>query len=81
MLPRESVLGWSSVEHVLYEENGNQFVIELDLFNNHKYFWRQKGNSCIPLAEARDEDIYDAIDQFNKIVAGESPYEQSRDNS
>ena len=70
-LSREAVLGWSSVEHVLYGENGHQFVIELDLFNNHTYFWRQKNNTCIPLAEARDEDIYDAIDQFNKIVAGE----------
>lgn len=74
-LNKEVVLGWSSVEHVLYEENDHQFVIELDLFNNHKYFWWQKGNSCIPLAEARDEDIYDAIDQFNKIVSGELYYE------
>ena len=71
MLKKESVLFWNEVENVLYEENGYQFVVVFDLFNNHKYFWWQKGNTCIPLAEARDEDIYDAIDQFNKIVAGE----------
>ena len=39
MLNKESVLFWNEVENVLYEENGHQFVVVFDLFNNHKYFY------------------------------------------
>jgi hypothetical protein len=69
MLKKESVLFWNEVENVLYEENGYQFVVVFDLFNNHKYFVCRKGNSEIDLKEWPRDDIYDAIDRFNKIVA------------
>ena len=68
MLNKESVLFWNEVENVLYEENGYEFVIVLDLFNNHKYFYCRKGDYEIELAESPREDIYDAIDQFNEIL-------------
>jgi hypothetical protein len=69
MLNKEAVLFWNEVENVLYEENGDQFVVVFDLFNNHKYFYCRKGNYEIDLIESLREDIYDAIDKFNKIVA------------
>lgn len=72
MLSKEAVLGWSSIEHVLYEENGHEFIVDFDLFNNHQTFWHRKGIYYTDLTSLPREDIYDAIDQFNKIVAGES---------
>ena len=72
MLNKESVLFWNEVEKVLYEENGHEFVVVFDLFNNHKYFYHRKDNFEIELIESLREDIYDAIDRFNKIVGGES---------
>lgn len=69
MLNKESVLFWNEVENILYEENGYQFVVVFDLFNNHKYFYCRKDGYEIDLIEALREDIYDAIDRFNEIVA------------
>ena len=71
MLNKESVLFWNEVENILYEENGYQFVIVFDLFNNHQYFYCRKDDCDIELTESPREDIYDAIDKFNKIL-GES---------
>lgn len=72
MLNKESVLFWNEVENVLYEENGYQFVVVFDLFNNHKYFYCRKDNYEIDLGSERpNTDIYDAIDMFNQIVEGE----------
>lgn len=68
MLSKEVVLFWNEVENVLYEENGHEFVVVLDLFNNHKYYICRKGNFEIDLTDSPREDIYDAIDKFNKIV-------------
>ena len=68
MLSKESVLFWNEVENVLYEENGYQFVVVFDLFNNHKYFYCRKDGYEIDLKESPRDDIYDAIDQFNKIL-------------
>ena len=68
MLNKESVLFWNEVENVLYEENGYQFVVVFDLFNNHKYFYCRKDGYEIDLKEFPRDDIYDAIDRFNKIL-------------
>lgn len=68
MLNKESVLFWNEVENVLYEENGYQFVVVFDLFNNHKYFYCRKDDYEIDLTKSPREDIYDAIDQFNKLL-------------
>lgn len=70
MLNKEAVLFWNEVEHDLYEENGHIFGVELDLFNNHKYFYHRKENTYIYLSNVK-EDIYEAIEEFNKIVAKE----------
>lgn len=69
MIKREAVLAWTNIEHVLYEENGHEFIVEFDLFNNSKNFWHHKGIYYTELTESPREDIYDAIDKFNKIVA------------
>lgn len=72
MLKKESVLFWNEIEHDLYEENGHVFGIELDLFNNHKYFYEkiiQDGRKSYLYLEG---DIFDAIDQFNEILAQQS---------
>ena len=68
MLNKESVLFWNEIEHVLYEENDHEFMVEFDLFNNHKTFWHRKGNYYTDLTDSPREDIYDAIDKFNKIL-------------
>jgi hypothetical protein len=70
MLSKESVVFWTNVEHVLYEENGHQFIIEFDLFNNHHYFYHRKDGYYTELARSTFDDIYDAIDKFNEIVIG-----------
>jgi hypothetical protein len=72
MLSKEAVLFWNEVENVLYEENGYTFVVVFDLFNHHEYYYCRKGNFEVDLTESPREDIYDAIDKFNKIVAGEN---------
>ena len=72
MLCKESVLFWNEVENVLYEENGYQFVVVFDLFNNHKYFYCRKDGYEIDLVEPASEDIYDAINRFNKIIVREA---------
>ena len=70
MLKKESVLFWNEVENVLYEENGYQFVVVFDLFNNHKYFYCRKDNYEFDLGSERpNTDIYDAINRFNEIVS------------
>ena len=71
MLRQDAVLAWTSIEHVLYEENGHAFVIELDLFNNHQYFYHLKDGYYRELGRSPFDDIYDAIDNFNKILKGE----------
>jgi hypothetical protein len=68
MLQKEMLLGWCEVEHDLYEENGHVFGVELDLFNNHINFYHRQGDTYIYLKEPR-EDIVDAIDKFNAILA------------
>ena len=70
MLNTETVLFYNEVQHDLYEENGHIFGVELDLFNDHKYFYHRKGNTYIYLSNFK-EDIYEAIEEFNKIVAEE----------
>lgn len=70
MINKESVLFWNNIEHDLYEENGHIFGVELDLFNNHKYFYCRKGNTYIYLSNVK-EDIYEAVEKFNEIVAKE----------
>ena len=72
-LNKEAVLAWGDVEleKPLYEENGHEFVVVFDLFNNHVYYYHRKDHLYTDLTETPREDIYDAIDKFNKIVAGE----------
>lgn len=67
MLKRETVLAWTEIEHDLYEEDGHIFGIELDLFNDHIYFYHRKDGFYTYLTGIYD-DIYDAIDKFNDIV-------------
>ena len=71
MLNKENVLYWNEVENVMYEENGHEFIVAFDLFNNHTYYYHRKDNLYTDLAMSPRDDIYDAIDRFNKIVAGE----------
>jgi hypothetical protein len=59
MLNKEAVLAWTNIEHVLYEENGHEFIVEFDLFNNHQYFYHHHGGCYIELATHAGEDIYD----------------------
>ena len=74
MLNKENVLFWNEMENVLYEENGHQFVVVFDLFNNHKHFYCRKDGYEIDLKESPYDDIYDAIDRFNKIIlSGDYP--------
>ena len=74
MLKKETVLAWGNIklEKPLYEENGHEFVVAFDLFNNHTYYYHRKDNLYIDLTDTPREDIYDAIDKFNKIIEGES---------
>lgn len=82
MLSKDAVLAWTAVEHVLYEENGHEFIIELDLFNDRHYFYHRKDGLYTELARSTFDDIYDVIDRFNDIVAGEAnKYEMIRHNS
>ena len=73
MLSKEAVLGWGDIEleKPLYEENGHEFVVAFDLFNNQVYYYNRKDGLYYDLTNTSREDIYDAIDKFNKIITGE----------
>ena len=73
MLDKNYVLGWNDVEHILYEENGHRFGIELDLFNGHQSYYYEKikkypysDTIAIEQFEYLNDDIYKAIEQFNE---------------
>ena len=68
MLNKNFVLGWSDVEHDLYEENGYIFGVELDLFNNHEYYYCKIIEDSKELYYSLGKDIYIAIDKFNEII-------------
>ena len=65
MLDKNYVLGWLDVEHDLYEENGYTFGVELDLFNNHKYYYCKTVEDGKEHYEYLNGDIYVAIELFN----------------
>jgi hypothetical protein len=69
MLDKERVLSWCEIEYDLYEENGHIFGVELDLFNNHEYFYekiiKEDGVESYQYLEG---DVFDAIEQFNAIL-------------
>ena len=73
MLNKENVVFWNDieVEKPLYEENGHEFVVAFDLFNNHTYYYHRKDGFYRDLCRSPRDDIYDAIDMFNKIIAEE----------
>ena len=73
MLSKEAVVFWNDieVEKPLYEENGHEFVVTFDLFNDHTYYYHRKDGLYTELGRKPLDDIYEAIDEFNKIVAGE----------
>lgn len=64
MLNNNQILFMNEIEHDLYEENGHVFGIELDLFNNHQYFYYRYGEYYYELSS----DIYEAIKQFNVLL-------------
>ena len=68
MLGYEAVLAWNEIEHDLYEENGHIFGVELDLFNNHKYYYYKIIEDGKEYYKYLDGDIYSAIDSFNLIL-------------
>ena len=68
MLDKEEVLWWNEVEHDLYEENGHIFGVELDLFNNHKYYYCKTIENGSEYYQSLHGDIYMAIEQFNTIL-------------
>lgn len=75
MLDKNYVLGWEEIEHILYEENGNRFGIELDLFNGHqRYYYKRvkryphSDTMIVEEFEYLDDDIYEAIEQFNALL-------------
>lgn len=68
MLDKDTVLWWNEVEKDLYEENGHIFGIELDLFNNHKYYYHKTiDEDGIEYYQYLKGDIYMAIEQFNQL--------------
>ena len=58
----------NEIEHDLYEENGYIFGVELDLFNNHKYYYCKTIEDGKEYYQYLDGDIYSAIDSFNLIL-------------
>lgn len=75
MLDKNYILGWNTVEHILYEENGNRFGVELDLFNWNKSYYYEKvkkypysDSVYIEDFQYLDDDIYEAIEQFNILI-------------
>lgn len=78
MLLREAVVVWNEVEHDLYEENGYIFGVELDLFNNHKYYYCKTIEDRREYYQYLEGDIYSAIDSFNLLLKGEYKYENAK---
>ena len=68
MLSKEMVLSWFEVEHDLYEENGHIFGVELDLFNNHKYYYHKTVEDGREFYQFLKGDIYQSIEQFNEML-------------
>ena len=68
MLNKEAVFAWTKVEHDLHEENGHIFGVELDLFNNHKYYYHKKIEDGKELYRFLSTDVYRAIEKFNTIL-------------
>ena len=69
MLSSENVPFWTEVEHDLYEENGHIFGVELDLFNNHKYYYCKMIEDGREYSVYLDGDVYTAIEQFNGMIS------------
>lgn len=72
MLDKEKVLFWNEIECDLYEENGHIFGVELDLFNNNKFYYCKTmehfdGNNR-EYYQYFQGDIFSAIDQFNMML-------------
>lgn len=78
MLLREAVVVWNEIEHDLYEENGYIFGVELDLFNNHKYYYCKTIEDGEEYYQYLEGDIYSAIDSFNLLLKGEYKYENAK---
>lgn len=68
MLNEEKVLYWNEVECDLYEENGNIFGVELDLFNNQKYYYHKIIAENEEKYRFLSTNIYTAIKKFNAIL-------------
>lgn len=68
MINKEAVLCWNEIEHDLYEENGYIFGIELDLFNNQKYYYCKTIEDGKEFYQYFKDDIYQAIEQFNAML-------------
>ena len=68
MLDKETVVFWNAVEHELYEENGHKFCVELDLFNNHKYYYHKEIKDDVESCRFLSTDISKAIDKFNAML-------------
>lgn len=68
MLNKETVLFWNEVEHDLYEENGHIFGVELDLCNNHKYYYHKEIEDGKEFYRFLSPDIYIAIEKFNAML-------------
>lgn len=69
MLNKSDVVWWNEVEHDLYEENGHIFGVELDLFNNHKYYYHKEIKDGKEIYHFfLSNDIYNAIEKFNAML-------------
>jgi hypothetical protein len=68
MLSKEIVVWWNEVEHDLYEENGYIFVVEIDLFNDHKSYYCKTVRDGKEYYTPLGNDIYKAIDKFNELM-------------
>ena len=68
MLDKSSVVFWNAIEKDLYEENGYIFGIELDLFNNHQYYYCKTIQNGHEYYQTLNDDIYKAIEEFNNLI-------------
>ena len=68
MLDKNYVLGWTEVEHDLYEENGKIFGVELDLFNGHELYYCKTVEDGKTVYHFHASDIYEAIELFNEML-------------